>query len=99
MNCVICGKRFDAHRSDARYCSPKCRKRAQYAREANMKKSRSLMLSLEGGAMVQKLRLIAPAAAASVEKLITDYGVDLGEAAVKLALAAFYEGCKSARSL
>lgn len=29
LNCVVCGKLFDASRKDARYCSVKCRKQAE----------------------------------------------------------------------
>ena len=54
------------------------------------------MMTLEGGAMLQKLRVVAPAAAAAAEKLIELQGVACTEAAVKLALAAYTEGAASA---
>lgn len=33
MVCTVCGSKFTAHRQDAKYCSPKCRKAAGRAKE------------------------------------------------------------------
>lgn len=86
-----CGNSFVAKRSDAQFCSNRCAQRAVRRRAASDKKSREMMMTLEGAAMLQKLRKIAPAAAASVEKLIEVHGVGCTEAAVKVALNALTE--------
>lgn len=93
--CEVCGKSFQAGRSDAKTCSGKCRTAASRRRAAALKKSQELMMTLEGAALLQKLRAIAPAAAASVEKLIEVHGVGCTEAAVKVALNALTEASAS----
>lgn len=89
--CEVCGDSFSAKRRDARFCSNRCAQRAVRRRAAADKKSKSLMMTLEGYALIDKLRLIAPAAAASVEQMIEVQGVGCTEAAVKLALTAYSE--------
>ena len=95
--CEVCGQSFVAHRTDAKYCSGKCRVAAYRRRAAADKRSREMMMTLEGYALIDKLRKIAPAAAASVEKLIEVQGVACTEAAVKLALTAYSEASKVTR--
>lgn len=94
-----CGNSFVAKRSDAQFCSNRCAQRAVRRRAASDKKSKEMMMTLEGYALVEKLRKIAPLAAASVEKMIEAQGVGCTEAAVKLALAAFTEGQSKVVSL
>ena len=95
--CEVCGASFSAKRSDARFCSNRCAQRAVRRRAAAVKKSQETMMTLEGYAMVQSLKKIAPNAAAGVEKLIEVQGVACTEAAIKLALAAFTEGQKKVK--
>lgn len=89
--CVQCGKSFDAKRSDARYCSSTCRVYAVRARRRAEQVAQSLTLSFEGAALLEQLRRVMPKTAASVEKLISDYGVECAVAAVKVALTAAAE--------
>lgn len=41
-NCHVCGDSFLSHRVDAKFCSPKCRKRASRERAEHVQISRDL---------------------------------------------------------
>jgi len=94
--CEVCGKPIlDARRSSRRFCSAKCRKVSSRRVAAAQKKAAALTMTLEGGAMLQKLRKVLPKTAAGVDAMIAALGVDCTEAAVKLALTAYAEARSS----
>lgn len=96
--CEICGNSIpDARRSSRRFCSARCRKVASRRTLAAQKKAQSLTMTLEGAAMVQKLRKVLPKTAASVEAFIEENGVGCAEAAVKLVLTAYAEARSAAK--
>lgn len=89
--CQFCGKPLTAKRRDAQYCSTKCRTYAGRRRARTEKIAQKATMTLEGAALLEQLRRVMPKTAASVEKLLTDYGIACAEAAVKVALTAAAE--------
>ena len=80
------------------YCSKTCtskarRQRAAAARRADLVNA----LDTNGIKMLLQLQELAPQAARSAEKLVTAHGADCAEAAVKLALTAYFEAKNHAR--
>ena len=94
--CEICGTSFTAKRRDARYCGPTCRKAASRKVAKARKQAEALTMTLEGQAMLQKLRKVLPRTAASVEAFILANGAGCAESAVKLVLTAYAEAQKVA---
>lgn len=95
--CEVCGKSIpDAVRSSRRFCSARCRKASSRRVARARKQAEALTMTLEGAAMLQKLRKVLPRTAASVEAFIAVNGVGCAEAAVKLALTAYAEAQKVA---
>lgn len=95
-NCEICGKTLTSKRKDARYCGPAHRKVASRRVAKARKQAEALTMTLEGQAMLQKLRKVLPRTASSVEAFIQANGVGCAEAAVKLVLTAYAEAQKVA---
>ena len=97
VNCEVCGNRIlDAKNVTRRFCSARCRKVSSRQVAAARKKAAALTMTLEGAAMLQKLRKVLPRTAASVEAFIEVNGVGCAEAAVKLALTAYSEAKSAA---
>lgn len=91
-NCEICGKPIlDAKRSTRVFCSARCRKVSSRRVAAARKRAAALTMTMEGAAMLQKLRRVLPRTAVSVEAFIEANGVGCAEAAVKLVLTAYSE--------
>lgn len=83
--CEFCKKEYFQKRSDSRFCSTKCR---VYFHRREDKNNQMLPVVKK----LNRLKKIAPGAAASASALILTHGVDCSSDAIKLALAAYYEG-------
>jgi len=93
--CEVCGKPIlDAKRSNRIFCSARCRKVSSRRVAAARKRAEAMTMSLEGGAMLQKLRRLLPVTAGRVEQFVEENGVGCTEAAIKLVLSAYSEALR-----
>lgn len=77
--CPICEKRFVSVRSDAVYCSPNCRSRADRSRRANELRALKYGLSPSAKSDLHQVRVYAPGLAESVEHVASVCGREQAE--------------------
>ena len=82
--CEVCRKKMVTVRSDAKFCSNRCRLIDFRARQKQKQAD-------EAAALLDRLRVVLPVTAAKVEKFALDHGEDCTGAAVKLVLQAYVE--------
>lgn len=94
--CPICGKPHpEGSRVDRVYCSKRCTAVARRSREKVAEAVEQINFTLEGAALLAKLKDVLPVTGRQVEAFILDHGRDCTEAAVKLVLTAYSEAQRS----
>lgn len=91
-NCLHCGKvlPYDK-RPHARYCDAKCRSYASRVRRKAAEKAKDFTLTMEGYAMLERLREVLPRTAEAAERFVAAFGADCTQGAITLCLTAYNE--------
>lgn len=79
FQCHVCGKYFEASRSDAKYCSHTCASKASYRRKQIAKSKSSRLLSVSEMQDVATLRKYSQEAADVVERVASVCGTDIAQ--------------------